>query len=254
MLKKNNIYLAIIITLFFLVIASFTTFRIAIYSFVVCYIGVIIAKSKNKRLRVPVSDFFVLTFSIGILFAFIYSYSPKIQYYEFILLHSKWEISKVEKIDKKQISSIVINDLHIGTSVDADLFYKQDSLLSKQTFEFNFYEENLFDIFNQKKNTDIFASLELKKSTSDLFLFTKPNKEVYKVFNKNKLFDNSHSVTNLVFSILFLVLFVYGIFRFMLRPKKNISVILNQYPKRDFIISIVSIFYITVYLLFTFIV
>ena len=254
MLKKNNVFVAIIITLFFLIIAYFTTFRIAIYSFVVCYIGVIIAKSKNKRLKVPVVDFFVLTFFVGIILALFYSYSPRIQYYEFVLLHSRWEISKVEKIEKKSIVPIQFNsDFQIGTEVTTDLYFKRDSLALKYTQKFDFYEENIFDILKQNRNSNEIENLGITNLDSDLYIFKKPNKDIYKVFSKHKLFDNLHSAANLVFSVLFFVAFVLAIFRLFYRPKKNISVVLNQYPKRDFLISIITIIYLLVYSIVTFV-
>lgn len=255
MLKKNNIYIAIIITLFFLVIAYFTTFRIAIYSFVVCYIGVIIAKSKNKRLRVPVPDFFILTFFVGIIFALFYSYSPRIQYYEFVMMHSRWEVVQVDKIEEKSSTPIVFgNDFQIGTSVSTDLFFKQDSALIKKIVDFNYLDGSLLNIINQDDNSERFAVSEIDtmKSNLDLYIFKKPNKEVYKVFSKNDYFRNSHSAANLAFSIFFFIVFLFSILKLVFRPKKNISVILNQYPKRDFYISISSILYILVYSIYTF--
>lgn len=254
MLKKNNVFIAIIITLFFLIIAYFTTFRIAIYSFVVCYIGVIIAKSKNKRLKVPVVDFFVLTFFVGIILALFYSYSPRVQYYEFVLLHSRWEISKVDKIEQKVIVPIQINsNFQIGTEVTTDLYFKKDSLPFKYTQKFDFFEGNLFDILKQDRTSNEIATLEITNLKNDLYIFKKPNKDVYKIFSKHKLFENSHSAANLVFSILFFVAFVLALLRLFFRPKKNISVVLNQYPKRDFLISVITIIYLLVYSIVTFV-
>lgn len=256
MLKKNNIYIAIIITLFFLVIAYFTTFRIAIYSFVVCYIGVIIAKSKNKRLRVPVPDFFILTFFVGIVFALIYSYSPRIQYYEFVMMHSRWKVIQVDEIEVKSSTPIVFsNDFQLGTSVKTDLFFKLDSTSFKKTVDFNYLDGSLLNIINQDNNSERFAvaAIATMKSNLDLYIFKKPNKEVYKVFRKNDFFCNSHAASNLAFSIFFFILFVFGILRLIIRPRKNISVILNQYPKRDFLISIGTIIYLLLYSLVTFV-
>lgn len=255
-MKKNNIYIAIIITLFFLVIAYFTTFRIAIYSFVVCYIGVIIAKSKNKRLRVPVPDFFILTFFVGIILALIYSYSPRIQYYEFVMMHSRWKVVQVDKIEEKLSTPIVFgNDLQLGTSVTTDLFFKQDSTSFIKTVDFNYLDGSLLNIINQDNNSERFAvsAITTVKSNLDLYIFKKPNKEVYKVFSKNDFFSNSHSAANLAFSIFFFILFVFGILRLIIRPKKNISLILNQYPKRDFLILFAIIVYLVIYSLVSFV-
>lgn len=256
MLKKNNVFIAIIVTLFFLVIAYFTTFRIAIYSFVVCYIGVIIAKSKNKRLRVPVPDFFILTFFVGIIFALIYSYSPRIQYYEFVMMHSRWKVFQVDKIEEKSSNPIVFgNDFQLGTSLTTDLFFKQDSTLLKKTVDFNYLDGSLLNIINQDNNSERFAvaAIATMKSNLYLYIFKKPNKEVYKVFSKKEWFRNSHTASNLAFSIFFFILFVFGILRLIIRPKKNISLILNQYPKRDFLISSGTIIYLLIYSLVSFV-
>ena len=171
------------------------------------------------------------------------------------MMHSRWEVVQVDKIEEKSSTPIVFgNDFQIGTSVSTDLFFKQDSALIKKTVDFNYLDGSLLNIINQDDNSERFAVSEIDtmKSNLDLYIFKKPNKEVYKVFSKNDFFSISHSAANLAFSIFFFIVFLFSILKLVFRPKKNISVILNQYPKRDFYISISSILYILVYSIYTF--
>lgn len=254
MLKKKNIFVAIVITIFFLIIASLTTFRLAIYAFVICYIGVIIAKSKNKRLKVPVVDFFILTFSFTIVLSFIYSYSPRFQYYEFVLSHSRWEVSQASKINIENISTLQIDStFKIGTNVQSKIGFSNSNGNFTKDHEFDFYKDNICDLVHQNSISENFAKSEMSKISSnlDLFVFKKPHKEVYKFFRKDRIFYNLHSEANFVFSIFFFLIFIFVIIKTILNFKKSLSVLLNQYPKPHFAISLFSLIYVVLYLIFT---
>ena len=256
MLKKKNILVAIVITIFFLTIASLTTFRLAIYAFIICYIGVIIAKSLNKRLKVPVINFFVLTFLVGIILAFFYTYSPRLQYHEFVLLHSKWEVSKVSKIDVKSIKTIQVDSsFKLGTSIETTLSFTNSNGSFVKNHNFDYYEDNIEKIFFQHINDSNYANNEIVKlqNNLDLYIFKKPNKEVYKVLRKDRIFYNLHSSANLVFSIFFFVIFIIAVLKTIFKFRKSISVILNQYPKSHFIAAILTLIYLFVYSLFAFV-
>jgi len=257
MLKKKNIFVAIVITVFFLTVSSLTTFRLAIYSFIICYIGIIIAKSLNKRLKVPVVDFFVLTFFVGIILAFVYSYSPRLQYHEFVLLHSRWEVSKVKQIDLKAIKDIRLDSsFKLGTSLDAAIVFSNSHGNFIKNQKFSYFEDNIEKIITQNFNTEKYANLEITKlqDNLDLYIFRKPNKDVYKVFRKDRIFYNSHSSANLAFSIFFFIIFIIAVLETLFKFRKSISVILNQYPKPHFIASILTLIYLIIYSLFAFVI
>lgn len=237
MIKGKNIIFAIFITLFFLLIAYFTTFRLALYSFIICYIGVIIAKSKNKRLKVPVTSFFVLTFLFGVVLAFFYSLSPKIQYYEFKMVHSRWQITQVDSVEIKRMAIDKANTpFEIYEKLDTNIYFKNETEKVKLNHSIHYFQTNIFELFSSKGDL---KEISLKNvndlnDSKDLYVFKKPNKNIYKVFSKNEIFSNGKSGAHFMFSVLFLCLFVFGIFKIILNLRKIISVILNQYPKKDF--------------------
>jgi len=255
MLKKKHVFLAIVITIFFLIIAFLTTFRLAIYSFIVCYIGVIIAKSRNKKLKVPVTDFFVLTFFVSILFAFVYSYSPRLQYYEFVMLHSRWEISKISKIDQIETVPLTINsDFVVGIQTNVDTYFLNSSGDSLINQNFSFYQTNIIDLVTQKSdlNNWLHKDISYYNTTKDLYVFTKPDKKVFKLFSKEKFYSNSHSVTNFAFSIFFFFIFLFCLFNFIFRFKYFFSTLLNQYPIKGYMQSVLILLYITIYSIITY--
>lgn len=227
MLKKKNILIAIVITIFFLTIASQTTFRIAIYAFVVCYIGVIIAKSRNKRLKVPVPDFFILTFTVGIFFSLFYAYSPKLQYYEFVILHSRWDSYKVTKVKIVENNFIELNENFVlGNATQTDLIFSDSLKNFSLKHQIDYYETNLVKLISQNFNSNVLreASVNNIQSNTDFYIFAKPDKKNYKVFNKNLLISNPHTLANLIFSIFYIFLIVSAIcfffFKFFIKRIK----------------------------------
>lgn len=250
MLNKRNLYSVFIIVLFF-IIASITTFRIAIYAFLICYVGVIIAKSRNRRLRVPVLDFFALTSVFGIILCFIYSFSPKTQYYEFVLMHSRWEVYQVERIENQTHSEInLFSNFNIGTKNHVNLIYFKDNEQKQINFVKYLYEDDFLKIINQTSN----LPQKLLKETSEiqnaskLTIFKKPDKDKYHVFNKANLIENSYSLSNFIFSCFFLLVFIFTLLFLFFNIRRVISTILNQFPKQDLKIYLLILVYIVIYL------
>lgn len=251
-MKKKNILIAIVITVFFLIIAYLTTFRLSLYAFIICYIGVIIAKSKNKRLKVPVPDFFILTFSVGIVFAFMYSISPKLQYYEFRISHSRWEISKIDKLDVTNVlTSSIQKEKPVVAEIHADMIFKNANGFVEKQHKFHYFQTNIFEYFNsnsemlnEANNEVITSSLE-----KDFYLFKKPSKEIYKVFNKSSWIKFGNSESNFFFSILFILLFISISIYMILNFKKVLSTLLNQHPKKEFKLFSLLIFFLISYVI-----
>nr|WP_297308557.1 hypothetical protein [uncultured Flavobacterium sp.] len=250
MLKKRK-FISISIIVLFLIIASATTFRIAIYAFIICYIGVLIAKSKNKRLKVPVLDFFAFTFTFGIVLGCIYSFSPKIQYYEFLLSHSRWEIHQVTDLENHSISEInVIDHVNIGAKTKLDLIYLSEGKKKRLHLTKYLYEDDLFKIVKQTSNlTESIQNVTLKdQNFSKITIFKKLDKANYHVFSKDKLIGNSYSVSNFIFACFFLLLFIVLFLFVIFNLKKIISTILNQFPKQKVIFYTAILSYIVIYL------
>ena len=257
MFVKRNISLSIFIVVFFLAVAFLTTFRIGIYAFVISYISVIIAKSQNKRIKVPVVDFFVLTFSVGIFFGFLYSYSPKLQYYEFILLHSRWERSEVNKVEIiSEEDLLIMSDLKIGSEINTLLFFNNSHGRKELKYCKYVYENNFSSLIDSDDSLikNSIESINNLISNKDLVVFTKPDKTVFKVFSKNSWIQNSYSASNLLFTSLFLGFFIFCISRIFFNSKRIFSSLINQFPKNEFVISSLILSYIVIYLLVTFLI
>lgn len=223
MLKERK-FISISIIVLFLIIASVTTFRIAIYAFIICYIGVLIAKSKNKRLKVPVLDFFAFTFTFGIVLGCMYSFSPKIQYYEFLLSHSRWEIHQITDLENQSISEInIIDGVNVGAKTKLDLIYLSEGEKKRLHLTKYLYEDDLLKIVKQTSN--LVESIQSVTSTDQNFskitIFKKPDKANYHVFSKDKLIENSYSVSNFYFCMFLFVTFYSCFFVCYFQSKKN---------------------------------